>query len=70
MLSNLWSKFLKVTVFALVGNLAVAIGNGVAAHQPIGLDMFGALGWPLVASVVAGAVAAVKRFVQWNPEGQ
>lgn len=67
MVSNLISKFFKVAFFALVGNVVAAVGDGVANHQPVNLDATTAWLWPVIASAVAGAVAAVKRWVQWNP---
>jgi len=65
-LGNLVQKFVKGTLFALAGNVVVAIAAGVGAHQVVGGTEVQWL-WALVASTVAGAAAAALRALNWNP---
>jgi len=67
MLSNLFTKFFKTSLIALVGNLLVAFLNGLATHTPTNLDTIAGYAYPLLVSAVTGALFAVKRWIQWNP---
>lgn len=68
MLKNLANKMLKGTVFALVGAFGSALIFTADNFNPTNLNTLEQWLWSsVIASGLAGAGAAIHRYVNWNP---